>query len=346
MGPRALPRRRTTISYAHRVVGSHRSVLGVLVAALVSSSAVVCGKGKHRAPTAPQGDSGGALAPSSPAASPPMCPVFEPGPFGTVSAKALNEASGLAASRMNRGVLWSHNDSGGTAELFAMTETGAPLGTYVLVDAKLDDWEDIAIGPGPKSGKWYLYVGDIGANNTKREHIVVYRAEEPRVRPDQKDKRRDIEGIAELRLRYPDHRSRDAETLLVDPVTADLYLVTKSLLSNPELYVARAPLNEQKTTVLERVMELKLGDLTGGLVTGGDIAADGSAVLIRTYIDAYYWPRAAGQSIAEALGHAPCGVPLHGEPQGEAIAFSADGRSYFTVSEGRHPRLYSFVRDR
>ncbi|MBN1612471.1 MAG: hypothetical protein JW940_37920 [Polyangiaceae bacterium] len=330
------------------MVGSRRSVLGFVIVALVASSALVCGKDKHRVPAQPQGGAGGTPAPSSSAASAPRCPTFEPGPVGTITAKALDEASGLAASRRNRGVFWSHNDSGGTPELFAMTESGSPLGTYLLEHAKLEDWEDIAIGPGPRSRKWYLYVGDIGANNAKREHLVVYRAEEPRVRLDQKDKRREIEGTVAFRLRYPDRRSRDSETLMVDPVTADLYLVTKSLLSNPELYVARAPLDEKKTNVLERVMELKLEDsmgLTGGLVTAGDIAADGSAVLIRTYMDARYWPRASGRSVAEALQNVPCTVPLHREPQGEAIAFSADGRDYLTVSEGRRPRLYSFVRN-
>jgi hypothetical protein len=317
--------------------------------ALVASAAVVCGKDKHRAPAQPEGGgTGGAPPPSSSAGAAPSCPHFKPGPVGTVTAKALNEASGLAASRRNPGVLWSHNDSGGAPELFAMTERGLSLGTYVLKDARLDDWEDIAIGPGPKPGKGYLYVGDIGANNSKREHIVVYRVEEPKVRLNQKDKRRETKGAVAFRLRYPDHRSRDSETLMVDPVNADLYLVTKSLLADPGLYVARAPLDAQQTTVLEQVMELKLDDSTGvagGLVTAGDIAADGSAVLIRTYTDAYYWPRASGQTIAEALERRPCTVPLHREPQGEAIAFSPDGRSYFTVSEGRHPPLYSFVRN-
>ena len=329
-----------------RVVCSRRSVFGFLIVALVVSSAVVCGKGRYRAPTRPGGGTGASPPLSSPAGSAPNCPEFKPGPVGTVKDRALDEASGLAASRRNRGVLWSHNDSGGSPELFAMTELGSPLGTYVLEDAKLDDWEDIAIGPGPKSGKWYLYVGDIGANNSKRGHIVVYRAQEPNVRLDQKDKRRKIRGTVAFRLRYPDHRSRDSETLMVDPVTADVYLVTKSLLSNPELFAARAPLDPKKTNVLERVMDLNLGDatgLTGGLVTAGDIAADGSAILIRTYLDARYWPRASGRSIAEALDQAPCAVPLHGERQGEAIAFAFDGRSYFTVSEGRHPKLYSFV---
>jgi hypothetical protein len=331
-----------------RVVASLRGVVAFLIVALVASSAVVCGKGKHLAPTRPQGGTGGSPPPPSPASSAPSCPVFKPGPVGVVKDKDLDEASGLAASRRNRGVLWSHNDSGGAPVLFAMTERGAPLGTYVLEHAKLDDWEDIAIGPGPKSGKWYLYVGDIGANNSKRDHLVVYRAEEPKVRLDQKDKRRKIEEIASFRLRYPDRRSRDSETLMVDPVSADVYLVTKSLLATPELFVARAPLDPKKTNVLERVMELKLGDstgLTGGLVTAGDIAADGSGVLIRTYMDAHYWPRGSGESIAQALAHAPCAVPLHRELQGEAIAFSSDGRSYFTVSEGRHPTLYSFVRN-
>lgn len=316
--------------------------------ALVASAAIVCGKGKHRAAAQPENGTLGSPAPVSVTSSAePSCPSFVPGPVGAIKDKALDEASGLVASRRNRGVLWSHNDSGGSPELFAITERGSSLGTYVLEDAKLDDWEDIAIGPGPKPGRWYLYVGDIGANNAKRKHIVVYRAEEPKVRLDQKSKKRNIEQTTAFRLRYPDRRSRDCETLMVDPATADLYLVTKTLLGSPELYVAKAPLDEKKTNALKRVTELDLKSaigVAGGLTTGGDIAADGSAVLIRTYMDAYYWPRRPGDSIPEALKREPCAVPLHKEPQGEAIAFSVDGHAYFTVSEGRRPRLYSFVR--
>ena len=49
---------------------------------------------------------------------------------GTIQNSSINEASGIAASRMNANVLWTHNDSGDSARVFAMTAAGANLGTY------------------------------------------------------------------------------------------------------------------------------------------------------------------------------------------------------------------------
>ncbi|MCU1390520.1 MAG: hypothetical protein JWL72_3858, partial [Ilumatobacteraceae bacterium] len=43
--------------------------------------------------------------------------------------------------------------------------------------------------------------------------------------------------------------------------------------------------------------------------------------------------RAPGQSVGDALGGTPCSAPQVAEPQGEAIAFSADGDRYFTSGE-------------
>src|SRR5215213_7691535 len=80
---------------------------------------------------------------------------------GTIQNSLITEASGIAASRINSNVLWTHNDSGNPAQLFAMTPAGTNLGTYSITGASNDDWEDIAIGPGPAFGAQYLYIGDI-----------------------------------------------------------------------------------------------------------------------------------------------------------------------------------------
>jgi hypothetical protein len=275
------------------------------------------------------------------------CPRFAPGrQTGKIEDKSVSEASGLVASRQNPGVLWTHNDSGGDARLFALSIEGRDLGTYSLKKAKASDWEDIALGPGPESGKWYLYVADIGANNEPRDEVVVYRVVEPEVKPDQKAKKRKLKHVDELRLYYPDGESHDAETLMIDPVTSHLYLVTKALGGNSRVFRARAPLSESEKTPLERVASVRFtpGVSDSGLATAGDIAADGSAILVRTYSRAYLWPRRPGTTIAQALRGAPCRVPLESEPQGEAIAFAATLDGYFTLSEGRRSPIYHYAR--
>ena len=109
------------------------------------------------------------------------CPKFLAGhKVGTVQSALIGEASGLAASRKNPGVLWVHNDDG-PACVYAMTAEGKHLGVYNLEGAKMRDWEDIAIGPGPEPNVDYIYVGAIGDNNSKHKSIKIYRVPEPNV---------------------------------------------------------------------------------------------------------------------------------------------------------------------
>ncbi len=280
----------------------------------------------------------------SPLPVPAGCPRFgSPRALGTVAASALTEASGLVASRQNRGVLWSHNDAGGRGRLFAMSTTGADLGYYVLTKTELVDVEDIALGPGPSPGQWFVYLGDIGANNGARSEIAVFRTWEPPTRTTQGPGKRKLKHAMKYRFSYPEGASYDSECLMVDPKTSDLYLATKTLGAESLLFRAKAPLDPSRVNQLELVQALRLGQTgtsSSAVVTGGDISPDGSAILIRTYSEAFLWTRQPGESVDDAIKRSPCPVPVHLEPQGEAIAFAADGQGYLTVSEGSHPTLY------
>jgi hypothetical protein len=287
-------------------------------------------------------------APAPRAVAPAACPAFAKGrKIGNIESKGLEEASGLAASRLNPGVLWSHNDSGGSARLWAMTFDGDDLGTYSLEGVTAVDWEDVATGPGSKPGQWYLYVGDIGANEGQRSSVLVHRVVEPEVEPDQKDKKRKIDHFTTWRLHYPGGPAPDAEALIVDPETADLYLITKVDSPYPHLYRARAPRKKERDIDLVDVATLRLpkaGSKHSYRVTAGDISTDGRWVLVRTYTDAYLWSRGAGVGVAEAMKGKACRVPLASEPQGEAIAWSPSGLGYFTVSEGSKEAIFYFGR--
>src|SRR5687767_4827760 len=60
----------------------------------------------------------------------------------------LEELSGLAASVANSGLLWTHNDSGNSAEVFLINDKLEIKLTCKLKGANNRDWEDIAVGPG------------------------------------------------------------------------------------------------------------------------------------------------------------------------------------------------------
>ena len=269
-----------------------------------------------------------------------LCAAFEPVEVGgTLGEPRVIELSGLAASRRHTGVLWAHNDSGGAAELYALGDDGAALGAFPVEGATATDWEDMASGPGPDGEGAFLYVGDIGDNDAARPSVTVYRVPEPEGAPVAPGA--PLTGAEAIELVYPDGPA-DAEALLVDPVTGDLVIVTKSFLgASRVLRVAAADLDPGApvTPVDEGALRVPLPPdpgpgLPGTAVTGGDVAPDGSVVLLRTYRSVLAFPRSGEETVAEALLGEPCFAPQAEETQGEAVAFTTDGAAYVTVGEG------------
>ena len=263
---------------------------------------------------------------------------FEPGvQVGTVGSTAVNEASGIAASDRNSDVLWVHNDSGDSARVFAMNIDGTHLGIYSLSVPWPTDWEDMAVGPGPVPGESYLYLGDIGDNEAERDSIKVHRVPEPTVSSTQSPVTVSLTGSETIELVYPDG-ARDAETLMIDPITNDIYVVSKRE-SRSRLYRAAYPQSTSGVNTMDFVAELPWG-----WATGGDISPDGDEILVRGYYNASLWPRPAGSDVRDAFGGSGMGVPILWEPQGEAICFDAAGIGYYTTSEQLHQPIYYFER--
>ena len=279
----------------------------------------------------------------------PACPGFAaPQKAGTVTAAAITEASGLAASRKNPGVLWTHNDSGDSARVFALSSSGKLLGTYKLSGAKARDWEDMAIGPGPTKGAHYLYLADVGDNYAQRKSITIYRVAEPKVDAAAgAPGTHTLTGVTAIPLSYPDG-PRDCEALVVDPKTADILLVSKSLQGISGVYQADAP-HGAGAIMLKKKATLKFGaqPLIGvrlGLVTAADVTPDGGAILMRTYQDVLYFKRPAGAPLFKTLTGRPCAAPAASETQGESIAAAATGGGYYTLGEGSNQPLYFHAR--
>jgi hypothetical protein len=239
-------------------------------------------------------------------------------------------------------VLWLHNDSGDSARLFALAFDGSLLGELAIDGTKANDWEDIALGSGPDAGKSYLYIGDLGDNEKKREHVQIYRIEEPAFTAEGKPA---IDHTTAVRIdvSYDDGDAHDAETLLFDPLSADLYIVGKAGLFEigaqvPVFRIAAAEL-AGSTATAKRVGMVPLGP-----ATGGDIQPDGSGIAIRNYTGVRYWAREPGESVAAALARPPCSLPLSEgfAAQGEALGFTPDGRSYLTTTEGAGAPIFRY----
>jgi hypothetical protein len=259
---------------------------------------------------------------------------------GLIEYKKISEASGIAASRQNPGVLWTHNDSGGKNRLFALNAKGKHLGVYTIAGVAARDWEDIAVGPGPLEGKDYIYIGDIGDNGREYEYKYIYRIPEPKVDSSQAPVDTTLFGAETIAVFYP-RANYDAEAMLVDPLTKDIYILTKGDTSS-HVFRDAYPQALKRGTRLEPIATLRLG-----WVVGGDISPSGDEILVKTYPAIYYWTRSPGQNLRQAFEKTPVTLPYVLEPQGEAVGWKADGNGYYTVSEefrGLPARLYFYPR--
>lgn len=263
----------------------------------------------------------------------------------TIVDARLKELSGIAASTKNNGVLYVHNDSGDSSRFFAIGNDGSLLGIFHYnADPNggskgVVDVEDIAVGPGVISGTSYVYLGDIGDNDAVRKFVVIYRVPEPSMPA--------TGGWASVNadalfLRYPDG-AHDAETLMLDPVDRLLYIVTKRE-DSVGIYTAPLDFNAKDTLLLTKQAHVYFaGSGLTKYITAGDISQKGDAILVKSYSAVYYWKRSAGIPVWKTLQQAPVLLSYTIEPQGEAIGFSADGKKYYTTSEGSSPTLYCYT---
>ena len=127
------------------------------------------------------------------------------------------------------------------------------------------------------------------------------------------------------------------------------YLVTKEVLGASGVYRPEAALVDGGTVAMSKVaaVNLTLTGTAGGpvgqagqlLVTGGAVSADGSALALRTYTDAYVWPL-VGSDVPAALAATPTRIALPESPQGEAISFAADNRTLAGRQRGTAQRRH------
>ena len=106
------------------------------------------------------------------------------------------------------------------------------------------------------------------------------------------------------------------------------------------MYRAAGPLAAGSTTQLTKVADLTYPSGLANAVTGGDVAADGSAVVIRTYGAVRLYNRAKDTTLWSAFSGIPCQAPMPSEIQGEAAGFNPAATSLATVSEGANPTVH------
>ena len=247
------------------------------------------------------------------------------------------EASGLAASRRNRGLLYVVDDGPGTTSLAVIRErNGRLLGRLEVTGLDGTDTEDLAVGRCSAAARdWCIYVADIGDNRESRETIEITRIPEPDLRSDIPDA---VAGEVAV-LRYPDG-AHDAEAFMVSR-DGGLAIVTKDARNNGanagHLYVtggfSDATLRDAGRVKVPRPRAPFVSVVLGNVVTAADFTP--GLVALRTYdaIFEYVAPRRTS-SLAGFRRWPVREVASPIENQGEALAYGSDGCSLYTVSEG------------
>lgn len=252
-----------------------------------------------------------------------------PAPAGTANIPGLVEASGLAASpRAHPGVLWTHND-GSDGRLFAVSTNGAALGIWKIDAPGITDIEDIAVRATGAAEE--ILLADIGDNKGRRSsaRVIVVPAPAPRP-PGEALQGPALKPSAVLEFTYEDG-PRDAESLAVDPSTGHLLIIAKERKTCGvyRLDPAASP------AIARLVARLPLDQ-----ASGADISPDGLRLAVVNGKGAWMWTRAAGETWEAALARDPVVLPYEPGPNGESVAWSAEGRHTFTMSEGENPVLH------
>lgn len=235
----------------------------------------------------------------------------------TIADPRIKESSGLAASRIHPGVYWTHNDSDDGPYVYAVdSASGKTVARITLTGVgKPRDVEGISLGPDGQ-----LYVGDIGDNlNGSWDHVWIYRFQEPKQLGDATVK------ATQFTVRYADG-ARNAEALMVHPVTGRVYIASKDE-SKGGLYEGPAALSTGGANVFRRVADVPW-------VTDGAFSPDGGRLTLRGYFMARTYPWKDGRPEGEGER-----VDAPWQGQAESVTYAVDGSALMFGAEGAGSRV-------
>jgi hypothetical protein len=215
---------------------------------------------------------------------------------------AIVESSALVVSD---GLFVTTNDSGDGGRIFVVDQSGETVGTTTW-DGEATDVESLA-----PAGTGQVWVGDTGDNRGDRASVSVLRV--PFGRGD-----RHVDPPS-YDLVYPGG-PRDAETLLANPETGQLFVISKNIFGGT-MYAAPRHLSTDQPNRLRAVADGL------GFATDGCFFPDGRHYIVRNYTGAtvYSFPD------HEAVGS----FRLPRQRQGEGIAVAEDGAVHVST-EGQY----------
>lgn len=180
-----------------------------------------------------------------------------------------DESSGL---EFYDGKFYTHNDSGGKEEIYALDEEGDIVETLQLEQTKNVDWEDIS------QDEDYFYIAETGNNVGNREDLRIYKFDK-----EDKGKIKDIETIEisyaeQTSFKKQNHsHSFDAEALIT--AEENLYLFSKDWLElKTGVYqIDKNEKNQKLTSIASYPIQ--------ALISGADYDEEGKTLVLCGYLE-------------------------------------------------------------
>jgi hypothetical protein len=257
--------------------------------------------------------------------------------IGSLQNSKINEASGLAQSLRQDDRLWTLNDSGDSATLYAFAEDGSDHGSVILHGAVNDDWEDLASFK--FSGRPFLLIADVGDNFSNRDKVSLYIVEEPDPMTGE------VTPSWQIDFNYPDG-PKDAEAVAVDESSHVAYVLSKRTIPARLYSIPLTPDSVGENTLatanylgtIDSLPQPTEDDLDQALArkswhwqpTAMDFSPDGKSAVILTYRAVYLYQRQGGESWIDALQRSPVTYDLGDIKEAEAVSLG-DGKIFITV---------------
>ncbi|MEM7081063.1 MAG: hypothetical protein AAF513_20800 [Pseudomonadota bacterium] len=245
---------------------------------------------------------------------------------GDIQDRDLDESSGLLASVQHPGVLWSVNDSGNAATLFALGTDGRALAQFPVA-APMQDWE--ALAGYQRDERSYLVIADVGDNLRWRRSVQLHVLAEP----SDLTSSTTLIPTRSIEVTYPDG-PRDCEAVAVAEDGSVAYLLSKRRVPN-ELYAVDLGVGD--------VVEARLVDTLASLPRPTEqddrehdsvrfmhaptgMSLRGSDLLVATYRHAYIYD-------LDNLQGVPLRLRLPAVIAREAITFGVAPNTAYTTRE-------------
>lgn len=195
--------------------------------------------------------------------------------FLTPLPEDVKESSGIIFFRNK---IWTHNDSGGNPEIYAIdTATGAIVQTVNLDGAKNVDWEDIT------QDDHFIYIGDVGNNRGNRKDLKIYKIRKDLI-PESGNA--EISTFDIISYKYGDQHSFEKRMNRND------FDCESILAYGDSLYLFSKNWADQQTRLY--ALPKQSGDYTvfphqtfpaGGLITGAALSPDQRQLALIGYVD-------------------------------------------------------------